>query len=118
VVFTRVADAHTFHPDPDPALKAEYRSGSNTDPIRIQGFNDQKLKKITAKKKLNFFGIKNYNLGTYPEASIKNVQVTEEAFNSQKRPYNTSKHNFVKSFSTFLGHFCPPGSGSNWDPDP
>ena len=30
-------------PDPDP------------DPIRIQGFNDQKLKKITAEKKIKFF---------------------------------------------------------------
>jgi hypothetical protein len=36
--------------DPDP------------DPIRIQGFNDQKLKKITAEKKLNFFWIKNCSL--------------------------------------------------------
>jgi hypothetical protein len=36
--------------DPDP------------DPIRIQGFNDQKLKKITAEKKLNFFLIINCNL--------------------------------------------------------
>jgi hypothetical protein len=25
------------------------------DPIRIQGFNDQKLKKITAEKKIKFF---------------------------------------------------------------
>jgi hypothetical protein len=61
----RVADPHSFHPDPDPAFQAEYRSGSNTnpDPIRIQGFNDQKLKKkITAEKNLNFFGIKTYNL--------------------------------------------------------
>jgi hypothetical protein len=31
-------------------------------PIRIQGFNDQKLKKITAGKKTKFFLIKNYNL--------------------------------------------------------
>ncbi len=61
LICARVADPHSFHPDPDPA---EYRSGSNTDtdPIRIQGFNDQKLKKITAEKKLNFFLIKNYNL--------------------------------------------------------
>jgi hypothetical protein len=31
------------NPDPDP------------DPIRIQGFNDQKLKKMTAEKKIKFF---------------------------------------------------------------
>ncbi len=48
-IFTsRVADPHSFNPDPDPAFRL------NTDPdpirIRIQGFNDQKLKKITAKK--------------------------------------------------------------------
>jgi hypothetical protein len=38
-------------------------SGSNTDPdpIRIQGFNDQKMKKIRAEKK-KIFKIKNYNL--------------------------------------------------------
>jgi hypothetical protein len=44
-------------------------------------------------------------------ASIKNVQVKEEAFSSQRKPSNTSKHDFKKKF-TFVGHFCPPGSGS------
>jgi hypothetical protein len=34
---SRVADPHSFHPDPDP--------------IRIQGFNDQKLKKNYSWKK-------------------------------------------------------------------
>jgi hypothetical protein len=43
-VFSRIADLHSFHPDPDPY------------PIRIQGYNDQKLeKKITAEKKIKFF---------------------------------------------------------------
>jgi hypothetical protein len=46
---SRVADPHSFHPDPDPAFQAEYRSGSGSntdpDPIRIQGFYDQNLKK-------------------------------------------------------------------------
>jgi hypothetical protein len=45
----RVADPHSFHPDPDPAFYAEYQSGSgsntDSDPIRIQGFNDRKFKK-------------------------------------------------------------------------
>jgi hypothetical protein len=40
------------------------------------------------------------------------VQVIEEAFSSQKRPSNTSKHELLQFFSTFVGHFCPPGSGS------
>jgi hypothetical protein len=35
-------------------------------------------------------------------ASIKNVQVTEEAFNSQKRPSNTSKHELLNFFFTLL----------------
>ncbi len=126
-----VADPHSFHPDPDPdpAFQAEYRSGSNTDPdpIRIQGFKDQKLNKITAEKKIKFFQDQKLKF-TYPQASIKKVQVTEEAFSSQKRPSNTSKHELFKKKSTFVGHFCPPGSGSgstdpiesgsNPDPDP
>jgi hypothetical protein len=69
-------------------------SGSSTlgwIPIRIQGFNDQIY---IRRKKLQ---LKNKNLDqklqfTYPYASMKNVQVTEEAFSSQKRPSNTSKH--------------------------
>ncbi len=43
-----------------------FRLNTYLDPIgiRIQGLNDQKLrgKKIKAEKKINFFGIKNYNL--------------------------------------------------------
>jgi hypothetical protein len=48
------------------------------------------LKKFTSEKKLNFFGSKTQL--TYPYASIKDVQVTEEAFSSQKRTSSTSKH--------------------------
>ncbi len=50
-----VSDPYSFFtdpdPDPDPEVEAGdqygsgYGSGSNPDPIRIQGFNDQKLKK-------------------------------------------------------------------------
>jgi hypothetical protein len=45
IILARVADPHSLHSDP--AFKAEYLYGSNTDPdpIRIQGFNDKKLKK-------------------------------------------------------------------------
>jgi len=28
------------------------------------------------------------------------------------------KHETFRFFSTFVGHFCHPGSGSIWDPDP
>jgi hypothetical protein len=42
---SRVGDPHSFDTNPDPALQAEYRSGSSPDLIRIQGFDDQKLEK-------------------------------------------------------------------------
>ena len=48
---TSVSDPYSFFTDPDPVdpdggqYGSGYGSGSNTDPIRIQGFNDQKLKK-------------------------------------------------------------------------
>ncbi len=51
VDFCRVVDPYSFFPDPDPDPEFDfgdqYGSGSNTDPdpIRIQVFNDQKLKK-------------------------------------------------------------------------
>jgi hypothetical protein len=60
MVHSSVSDPYSFFtdPDPDPEVEAgdQYGSGSNLDPIRIQGFNDQgfndqKFKKITAEKK-------------------------------------------------------------------
>ena len=50
---SRVVDPYSFFTDPDPEDPdgGQYGSGygsgsgSNPDPIRIQGFNDQKLKK-------------------------------------------------------------------------
>jgi hypothetical protein len=64
---------------------------TDPDPIRIQGFNDQKLKKKYSWKK-NFFSSKStiyLSLGLHKERS-------EEAFSSQKRPSNTSKHELLK----------------------
>jgi hypothetical protein len=43
-------------------MEANTDPDTDPDPIRIQGFNDQKLKKKQLKKKLNFFLIKNCNL--------------------------------------------------------
>ncbi len=40
------------------------------------------------------------------------VQVIEEAFRSQKRHPTLQNMNFYKFLSTFVGHFCLPGSGS------
>ena len=48
---------------------------------------------------------------TYPEASIKYVQVTEEASSSQKRPSNTSKHEFFLLLWVIFALLDP-------DPDP
>jgi hypothetical protein len=76
------------------------------DPIRIQGFNDQKLKKkLQLKKNLIFFGSKTAIYLSL--ASIKYVQITEEAFSSQKRPSNTSKHELLQIFFYFCGSFLP-----------
>ena len=36
-------------------MEANTDPDTDPDPIRIQGFNDQKLKKITAEKKIKFF---------------------------------------------------------------
>jgi hypothetical protein len=66
----------------------------------------------TEKKNCFFFG------STTIFLSLKDVQVTKEAFSSRKRTSSTSKYEIFSFFSTFVGHFCPPGSGSDWDPDP
>jgi hypothetical protein len=68
-------------------------TNTDPDPIRIQGFNDQKLKKNDSWKKLNiFFWSKT---AIYLSLGLHKVcQVTEEACSSQMRPSNTSKHEF------------------------
>jgi hypothetical protein len=74
IVTVRAVDPDSL--DPDPGFQV------NPDPIRIQGFDDQRLKiEITAENFLYLFldQICNY------------VQVTEEAFSPQKRTSITSK---------------------------
>jgi len=56
ILFSRVADPYSFDTDPDPAFKAEYRSGSGS-----RGFDEQKTKKNYSWKKILIFFI-NYNL--------------------------------------------------------
>jgi hypothetical protein len=51
-------------------------------------------KKITTEKNIKFFFIKLQF--TYPEAFIKNVQVTEEAFSSQKKTSNTFLPSWIR----------------------
>ncbi len=66
---TRVADSYSFDTDPDPA----FRVNTDPDPIWIQGLWWPKI----------IYSWKN---------PIKDVQVTKEAFSSQKRTSSTSKH--------------------------
>ena len=49
---TRVSDPHSFDPDLDPVFRLE--TNPDPDPIRVQGFNDQKLKKNTVEKNTKF----------------------------------------------------------------
>ncbi len=76
-------------------------------------------KKITAEKKLNFFLNQKLQF-TYPKASIKNVQVTEEAFSSQKKPSNTSKHELINFFLLLWVIFAllDPDPLTRINPDP
>jgi hypothetical protein len=67
-------------PDPNP-IRIRIQSGSRA--LMTKNWKKNWLKKFFFDQNLHF---------TYPEASIKNVQVTEEALSSQKRPSNTSKH--------------------------
>ena len=66
-------------PDPDP----------DPDPIRIQGFNDQKLKKIIAEKNYIFFGSKTtiyLSLGLHKKRSSyrRSLQLSKEAIQNYK----------------------------------
>jgi hypothetical protein len=65
-------------------MEANTDPDTDPDPIRIQGFNDQKLKKITAEKKLNFFLIKTaiyLSLGLHKVCPgyRRSLQLTKEA---------------------------------------
>ncbi len=89
--------------DPDPAFFLI----ADPDP----GFDDLKLKKNYSWK-FNFYFLDQRLPFTYSYASMKHAQATEEAFSPQKRKSSTSKHKNSVLFSIFVGHFCPPGSGS------
>jgi hypothetical protein len=68
-------------------------------------------KKITAEKFFLFFF--SSKTAIYLFLGLHKVRPSyRKAFSSQKRPSNTSKHELFKKISTFVGHFCPPGSGS------
>jgi hypothetical protein len=92
----------------DPRIQ-HFKLNTDPDPIRIQGFNDQKFKKITAKK---IVGIKNYNL---PIPSLHKQRPSHRRSRQHsKRPSNTSKHGiffFLLLLWVIFGLLNP-------DPDP
>jgi hypothetical protein len=68
-------------------LILHFRLNTQQDPD--PGFSWPKIvKKITSEKNLVIHKLQ----FTYPQASLKDVQDTGEAFSSQKRTYSTSKH--------------------------
>ncbi len=74
-------------------------------PIRIQGFDDQKLKKkFTAGKNLIFFLLKIAIFFKGRPNYRRSLQPSKE----------NSQHFKTWNFLTVLGHFCPPGSGSGF----
>jgi hypothetical protein len=99
-------------------LKYRSGSGSNPDPGVLMTKN---WKQFKDEKKLNFFGIKNYNL-PIPRASLKDVQITKEAFSSQKEHPALQNMIFV-NFFYFRGSFFPSWirirvPKTRLDPDP
>ncbi len=109
---TSVVDPYSFFPDPDPDPEFDvgdpYGSGFR---IRIQygsrALMTKNWKKITPEKKVNFFLSKTaiyLSLGLHKVCPgyRRSLQLTKEAI----------QHFKTWIFSTFVGHSCPPGSGS------
>jgi hypothetical protein len=65
---TRVVDPYSFFtdPDPDPEFDVGDQYGSGSNPIRIQGFNDQKFKKNYSSKFFIYFFLYQKLQFTYP----------------------------------------------------
>ncbi len=82
----------SLNTDPDPAFQV------NPDPIRIQGFDDQKLKNTIQLKFLYIFLIQNCNLliPRHPALEREHPALQDMKF---------------INFFLFLWVFCPPGSG-------
>jgi hypothetical protein len=95
-------------------------TGTDPDPIRIQGFDDQKLgKKLKLKKKSDFFIFGSKLQYTYLTLGLlKEIQATGEAFSPQKRTSSTSKHEIYYIFSLYIfGSVADLGCLSRF-PDP
>jgi hypothetical protein len=112
VLSCRVADPHSFHPDP-----AFY---TNPDPylIRIQGFNDQKFKKNYSwkKKKIIFYQTAIYlSLGLHKERPSyrRSLQLSKEAIQHFKTWTLT---NFFLLCGSFFSLLDPDSGSGSTDP--
>jgi hypothetical protein len=86
---------------PDPTFQV------NPDPGPDPGFNDQKNK--------NFFLLFRSKIAIYfSQGLLKRTSKLQEKPSALKREHTAlQKLKFFKLFSTFVGHFCPPGSNSD-----
>ncbi len=79
-------------------------------PIRIQGFDDKKLKRFTADKKFDFFDKKLQLLIPRPPLRMSKIQEKPSAL---KREHLAALQNInFLTFFDFSVSFCPPRSGS------
>ncbi len=109
---SNVSESDSLSPDLNPV--AAFWPNTNPDP----GFLWPKIEKIYSWKKIDIFLTK-LKIAIYlllglqkAKRTFKHVQATGEAFSPQKRKSSTSKYEISQLFSFFMGHFCPPGSGS------
>jgi hypothetical protein len=116
---TRVSDPHWFTADPDEDLDPAFFLIANPDPGSGSRVWWPKIEKIYSWKLIFIFLIKNCHLLIL---GLHKGRPATDAFSPQKTTSSTSKHENSVLFSIFVGHFCPPGSGSgsnlNADPDP
>jgi hypothetical protein len=104
----RVSDPYPFDTDPVRIQHFMLNIDPDPDPIRIQGFDDQKMKKVTAE--IFFFSKTLIYISPGPH----------KGRSSYRRSLQLSKEHpallnmIFLTFSTFVGHFCTPGSGSGF----
>ncbi len=85
--------------------------------IRIQSGSRAFMTKNWIKLQLKIFIIffSKSKIAIYLSLGLQKVwPVIEEAFSSKRVHPTLQNMNFYKFFSTFVGHFCPPGSGSRF----
>ena len=92
------------------SLTLEANTDPDPDPIRIQGFNDQKLEKNYSS---NFFSIFFWSkTSIYLSLGLHKVHPSDRrSLQLSKEAIQHFKTCTLKKNSTFVRHFCPPGSG-------